>query len=98
MMLHEVEKRAISSTQRLLQLGLARAWPRRTPRGLSVCLYGAADDALCAGEVPQELSALRYGSRLALGIFEALRRDGKRAIAKYPFMSLEISCDASVTP
>jgi hypothetical protein len=25
-MLHEVEKRAISSTQRLLQPGLARAW------------------------------------------------------------------------
>ena len=49
MMLHEVEKRAISSTQRLLQPGLARAWLRRTPRGLSVCLYGAADDALCAG-------------------------------------------------
>jgi len=31
MMLHEVEKRAISSTQRLLQPGLARAWLRRTP-------------------------------------------------------------------
>lgn len=48
MMLHEVEKCAISYTQRLLQPGLARAWLRRTPRGLSVCLYGAADDALCA--------------------------------------------------
>src|SRR5262249_16604298 len=46
MMLHEVEKRAISSTQRLLQPGLARAWLRRTPRGLSVCLYGAQSAAL----------------------------------------------------
>ena len=46
MMLHEVEKRAISSTQRLLQPGLARAWLRRTPRGLSVCLYGAQAAAL----------------------------------------------------
>ena len=45
-MLHEVEKRAISSTQRLLQPGLARAWLRRTPRGLSVCLYGAQAAAL----------------------------------------------------
>ena len=35
----------------------------------------------------QELSRLRYGSRLAHGVFEALRRDGKRVIAKCPFMS-----------
>jgi GCN5-related N-acetyl-transferase len=28
-----------------------------------------------------------YGSRLAHGVFEALRRDGKRVIAKCPFMS-----------
>ncbi|WP_411909456.1 MULTISPECIES: N-acetyltransferase [unclassified Mesorhizobium] len=28
-----------------------------------------------------------YGSRLAHGVFEALQRDGKRAIAKCPFMS-----------
>src|SRR3954447_4460556 len=34
MKLHEVEKRAISFTPRLLQPGLARAWLRRTPRGL----------------------------------------------------------------
>jgi hypothetical protein len=27
------------------------------------------------------------GSRLAHGVFEALRRDGKRVIAKCPFMS-----------
>jgi predicted GNAT family acetyltransferase len=38
-------------------------------------------------EVPQELSGLGYGSRLAHGVFEALRRDGKRVIAKCPFMS-----------
>ena len=34
-------------------------------------------------EVPQE-SGLGYGSRLAHGVFEALRRDGKRVIAKCP--------------
>jgi hypothetical protein len=28
-----------------------------------------------------------YGSRPAHGVFEALRRDGKRVIAKFPFMS-----------
>jgi hypothetical protein len=39
-----------------------------------------------ATEVPQELSGQGYGSRLAHGAFEALRSDGKRAIAKCPFM------------
>ncbi|MGY3607479.1 GNAT family N-acetyltransferase [Bradyrhizobium sp. Lot11] len=38
-------------------------------------------------EVPQKLSGLGYGSRLAHGVFEALRRDGERVIAKCPFMS-----------
>src|SRR3954449_2639055 len=38
-------------------------------------------------EVPQELSGLGYGARLAHGVFEALRCDGKRVIAKCPFMS-----------
>ncbi|GGC76155.1 class II fructose-bisphosphate aldolase [Chelatococcus reniformis] len=38
-------------------------------------------------EVPQELSGLGYGSRLAHGVFEVLRRDGKRVIAKCSFMS-----------
>ena len=42
-------------------------------------------------EVPQELFGLGYGSRLAHGVFEALRRDGKRVIAKSPFIS---SCAA----
>ena len=37
--------------------------------------------------VTPELSALGYGSRLALGIFEALRRDEKRTVAKRQFMS-----------
>ena len=38
-------------------------------------------------EVPQELSGMGYGSRLAHGVFQALRRDGKRVIAKCPFVS-----------
>lgn len=33
--------------------------------------------ALLHAEVPQDLSDQGYGSRLAHGIFEALRRDGK---------------------
>nr|WP_312010096.1 N-acetyltransferase [Bradyrhizobium neotropicale] len=37
--------------------------------------------------MPQELSGRGYGSRLAHGVFEALRRDGKRVIAKCLFMS-----------
>jgi predicted GNAT family acetyltransferase len=42
-------------------------------------------------EVPQERSGLGYRSRLAHGVFEVLRRDGKRVIARCPFMS---SCAA----
>jgi hypothetical protein len=34
-----------------------------------------------------ETLRLGYGSRLAHGVFEALRSDGKRVIAKFPFMS-----------
>ncbi|WP_442894621.1 GNAT family N-acetyltransferase [Bradyrhizobium sp. AZCC 1577] len=37
--------------------------------------------------MPQELSGQGYGSRPAHGVFEALRRDGKRVIAKCPFTS-----------
>ncbi|MBR1163660.1 N-acetyltransferase [Bradyrhizobium elkanii] len=33
------------------------------------------------------MSGRGYGSRLAHGVFEALRRDGKRVMAKCPFMS-----------
>jgi predicted GNAT family acetyltransferase len=36
--------------------------------------------------VPQELSGLGYESRLAHGVYEALRRDGKRVISKCPSM------------
>jgi predicted GNAT family acetyltransferase len=43
--------------------------------------------ALLHAGVPQELSGLGYGSRLAHDVFEASRRDGKRVIAKCPFMS-----------
>jgi predicted GNAT family acetyltransferase len=38
-------------------------------------------------EVPQELSGQGIGSRLAHGIFESLRSDGRRVIAKCPFMA-----------
>jgi GCN5-related N-acetyl-transferase len=39
------------------------------------------------GRTLKRKSGLGYGSRLANGVFEALRRDGKRVIAKCPFMS-----------
>jgi len=56
---------------------------------LAVAYYKVEDGGvvLLHTEVPQELSGLGYGSRLARGVFEALRRDGKRVIAKCPFMS-----------
>ena len=56
---------------------------------LAVAYYKVEDVrvVLLHTEVPQELSGLGYGSRLAHGVFEALRRDGKRVIAKCPFMS-----------
>jgi predicted GNAT family acetyltransferase len=58
--------------------------------GLAVAYYKVEDGrrvVLLHTEVPQALSGLGYGSRLAHGVFEALRRDGKRVIAKCPFMS-----------
>ncbi|MGX9430229.1 MULTISPECIES: GNAT family N-acetyltransferase [Bradyrhizobium] len=56
---------------------------------LAVAYYKIEDGrvVLLHTEVPQELSGLGYGSRLAHGVFEALRRDGKRVIAKCPLMS-----------
>ena len=56
---------------------------------LAVAYYEVEDGrvVLLHMEVPQELSGLGYGSRLARGVFEALRRDGKRVIAKCSFMS-----------
>jgi uncharacterized protein len=56
---------------------------------LAVAYYKIEDGrvVLLHTEVPQELSGLGYGSRLAHGVFKVLRRDGKRVIAKCPFMS-----------
>jgi uncharacterized protein len=56
---------------------------------LAVAYYKVEDGrvVLLHTEVPQELSGLGYGSRLAHGVFDALRLDGKRVIAKCPFMS-----------
>lgn len=56
---------------------------------VAVAYYKVEDGriVLLHTEVPQELSGLGYGSRLAHGVFEALRRDEKRAVAKCPFMS-----------
>ncbi|WP_245474870.1 GNAT family N-acetyltransferase [Bradyrhizobium sp. Leo121] len=56
---------------------------------LAVAYYKIEDGrvVLLHTEVPQKLSGLGYGSRLAHGVFEALRRDGERVIAKCPFMS-----------
>ena len=56
---------------------------------LAVAYYKVEDGrvVLLHAEVPQELSGLGQGSRLAHGVFEALRRGGKRVIAKCPFMS-----------
>jgi uncharacterized protein len=57
--------------------------------GLAVAYYkvDGGRTVLLHTEVPQELSGLGYGSRLAHGVFEALRRDGRRVVAKCPFMS-----------
>lgn len=38
-------------------------------------------------EVPQHLSGQGIGSRLAKGVFEAIRASGRRAVAKCPFMA-----------
>jgi hypothetical protein len=38
-------------------------------------------------EVPQQFSGQGFGSRLAHGVFEAVRASGRRAIAKCPFMA-----------
>ena len=57
--------------------------------GIAVAYYKVEDGrvVLLHTEVPQELTGVGYGSRLAHGVFEALRRDGKRVIAKCRFMS-----------
>lgn len=38
-------------------------------------------------EVPNQYAGQGIGSRLAHGVFEALRAEGKRVIAKCPFMA-----------
>jgi predicted GNAT family acetyltransferase len=38
-------------------------------------------------EVPNEYGGQGIGKRLAKGVFEALRAEGKRVIAKCPFMA-----------
>src|SRR5262249_8391455 len=55
-------------------------------RALAVAYYNVEDGrvVLLHTEVPQELSRQGYGSRLAHDVFEALRRDGRRVIAKCP--------------
>ncbi|WP_454651030.1 GNAT family N-acetyltransferase [Bradyrhizobium liaoningense] len=58
--------------------------------GLLAAAYYRIEDGrvvLLHTDVPQELAGLGYGSSLANGVFELLRRDGKRIIAKCPFMS-----------
>jgi predicted GNAT family acetyltransferase len=56
---------------------------------LAVSYYKVEDGrvVLIHTEVPQELSGQGYGSKLAHGVFEALRRDQRRIVAKCPFMS-----------
>ena len=56
---------------------------------LAVAYYKVEDCrvVLLHTEVLQELSGLGHRSQLAHGVFEALRREGKRVIAKCPFMS-----------
>jgi predicted GNAT family acetyltransferase len=38
-------------------------------------------------EVPQHLSGRGIGSRLAQGVFEAIRSSGRKAVVKCPFMA-----------
>jgi predicted GNAT family acetyltransferase len=38
-------------------------------------------------EVPRELSGRGWGSKLAHGVFESIRRSGRRVVAKCPFMA-----------
>jgi hypothetical protein len=56
---------------------------------LAVAYYRAEDGrfVLLHTEVPQELSGRGIGSKLARGVFEALRARGSRVVAKCPFMA-----------
>jgi predicted GNAT family acetyltransferase len=57
--------------------------------GVAVAYYKVDGDriALLHTEVPQELSGRGIGSRLAEGVFEALRERGLAVVAKCPFMA-----------
>jgi len=56
---------------------------------VAVAYYKVDGDriALLHTEVPQELSGRGIGSRLAEGVFEALRERGLAVVAKCPFMA-----------
>lgn len=56
---------------------------------VAVAYYKVDGDriALLHTEVPQELSGRGIGSRLANGVFEALRERGLAVVAKCPFMA-----------
>ena len=56
---------------------------------VAVAYYKVDGDriALLHTEVPQELSGRGIGSRLAQGVFEALRERGLGVVAKCPFMA-----------
>ncbi len=56
---------------------------------VAVAYYKVDGDriALLHTEVPQELSGRGIGSRLAKGVFEALRERGLAVVAKCPFMA-----------
>ncbi|TPI35861.1 N-acetyltransferase [Mesorhizobium sp. B3-1-6] len=56
---------------------------------IAVAYYKIEDGrvALLHTEVPQHLSGQGFGSKVAQGVFEAVRGSGRRAIAKCPFMS-----------
>jgi predicted GNAT family acetyltransferase len=56
---------------------------------VAVAYYREEGDArvLTHTEVPFELSGQGFGTRLATGVFDDLKRTGWKAIAKCPFMS-----------
>lgn len=57
--------------------------------GIAVAYYEDRGDriVLTHTEVPQHLSGQGIGSRLAHGVFEALRANGSKVVTKCPFMS-----------
>lgn len=57
--------------------------------GTALAYYKLEGDriTLTHTEVPQELSGQGIGSRLAKGVFEAIRARGLKAVLKCPFMA-----------